>query len=51
MSSEWLNEMQPTFTMPDFEAPIAKKMKEKGFSVKELKEQIIKQMRVELKLD
>jgi hypothetical protein len=51
MSSEWLNEMQQALAMPDFEAPIAKKMKEKGFRAKELKEQIIKQMRVELKLD
>lgn len=51
MSSEWLNEMQQALTMPDFDAPIAKKMKEKGFRAKELKEQIIKQMRVELKLD
>ncbi|WP_147269527.1 hypothetical protein [Prosthecochloris sp. ZM] len=51
MSSEWLNEMQQALAMTDFDAPIAKKMKEKGLRAKELKEQIIKQMRVELKLD
>ena len=51
MSSEWLNEMQQALAMPDFDAPIAKKMTEKGLRAKELKEQIIKQMRVELKLD
>ncbi len=51
MSSEWLNEMQQALATPDFDAPIAKKMKEKGLRAKELKEQIIKQMRVELKLD
>lgn len=51
MSSEWLNEMQQALAMPDFDAPIAKKMKEKGIRANELKEQIIKQMRVELKLD
>jgi len=51
ISSEWLNEMQQALTMPDLDAPIAKKMKEKGLRAKELKEQIIKQMRVELKLD
>lgn len=51
MSPEWLNEMQQALAMPDFDAPIAKKMKEKGLRAKELKEQIIKQMRVELKLD
>ncbi|MDW7643906.1 MAG: hypothetical protein SCI25_02585 [Desulfuromonadales bacterium] len=51
MSSEWLNEMQQALAMPNFDAPIAKKMKEKGIRAKELKEQIIKQMRAELKLD
>ena len=51
LSSEWLSEMQQAFTMPDFEAPIAKKMKEKGQKAKDLKEEIINQMRIELKLD
>ena len=51
LSSEWLSEMQQAFTMPDFEAPIAKKMKEKGQRAKALKEEIINQMRIELKLD
>ena len=50
LSSEWLSEMQQAFTMPDFEAPIAKKMKEKGQRAKALKEEIINQMRRELKL-
>jgi hypothetical protein len=51
LSSEWLGEMQQAFTMPDFEAPIAKKMKEKGQRARDLKEEIISQMRIELKLD
>jgi hypothetical protein len=51
LSSEWLGEMQQALTMPDFEAPIAKKMKEKGQKAKDLKEEIISQMRIELKLD
>lgn len=51
LSSEWLGEMQQALTMPDFEAPIAKKMKEKGQRAKDLKEEIINQMRIELKLD
>jgi len=51
MSSAWLNEMHQALAVPDFDAPIAKKMKEKGLRAKKIKEQIIKQMRVELKLD
>jgi hypothetical protein len=51
LSSEWLGEMQQALTMPDFEAPIAKKMKEKGQRAKHLKDKIINQMRIELKLD
>ena len=51
LSSEWLGEMQQALIMPDFEAPIAKKMKEKGQRANDLKEEIIKQMRFELKLD
>ncbi len=51
LSSEWLGEMQQALTVPDFEAPIAKKMKEKGQRAKDLKEEIINQMRIELKLD
>lgn len=51
LSSEWLSEMQQAFTTPDFEAPIAKKMKEKGQRANDLKEEIISQMRIELKLD
>lgn len=50
MSSEWLGEMQKAFSVPDFEAPIAKKMKEKGEKAKRLKNEIIKQMRSELNL-
>lgn len=51
LSSEWLGEMHQALTMPDFEAPIAKKMKEKGQRAKHLKDKIINQMRIELKLD
>lgn len=50
MSSEWLGEMQQALTMPDFEAPVAKKMKAKGQQVKSLKNEIISQMRSELNL-
>ena len=48
MSSEWLDEMQQALTMPDFEAPVAKKMKAKGQQAKSLKNEIISQMRSEL---
>ncbi len=51
LSSEWLSEMQQALTTPDFETPIAKKMKEKGQRAEALKEEIINQMRIELKLD
>ena len=50
MSSEWLDEMQQALTMPDFEAPVAKKMKAKGQQAKSLKNEIISQMRSELNL-
>ncbi|HEJ7890033.1 hypothetical protein ACJ8QF_03760 [Serratia sp. CY81684] len=50
MSSVWIGEMQHALTTPDFEAPIAKKMKEKGQKAKSLKDEIINQMRSELKL-
>jgi hypothetical protein len=50
MSSEWLGEMQQALTMPDFEAPVAKKMKAKGQQAKSLKNEIISQMRSELNL-
>lgn len=51
MTAEWLNEINQSLAIPDFDAPIARKMREKGIKAKELKEQIIKQMRSELKLD
>lgn len=51
MSADWLAEMQKSFVMPDFEAPVAVKMKEKGMRAKELKDEIIEQMRVELNHD
>jgi hypothetical protein len=51
MSSDWLAEMQKSFVMPDFEAPVAVKMKEKGMRAKKLKDEIIEQMRVELNHD
>jgi hypothetical protein len=50
LSSEWIGELQSALTMPDFEAPIALTMKMKGKKVKELKDKIILQMRVELNL-
>ncbi len=50
MSSVWIGEMQHALTTPDFEVPIAKKMKEKGQKAKSLKDEIINQMRSELKL-
>lgn len=51
MSSEWLNEINQSIAVPDLNTPIAKKMKSKGVKIKELKDQIIKQMRAELNLD
>jgi hypothetical protein len=51
MSSEWLNELNQSLAMPDFDAPMARKMKEKGIKAKELNDEIINQMRAELKLD
>ena len=51
LSSQWLDEMKQAFTMPDFDAPIAKEMTLKGLQAKELKEEIIKQMRVEINLE
>ncbi|MCE0246994.1 hypothetical protein [Klebsiella variicola] len=49
MSSKWLAEMQLTLLNPDMETPIAKELKLKGELAKRLKDDIIKQMRVELK--
>ncbi|MBG0522050.1 hypothetical protein IOR24_08765 [Enterobacter cloacae] len=49
MSSKWLEEMQLTLLNPDMETPIAKELKLKGEQAKRLKDDIIKQMRVELK--
>lgn len=51
MSSEWLAEFQQSLAMPDFEAPIAIKMKEKGLRAIDLKDKIIDQMRAELNQD
>lgn len=51
LSSQWLNEMKQVFTMPDFDAPIAREMTQKSLQAKELKEEIIKQMRVEINLE
>ena len=50
-SSDWLEEMKSFLSMPDFESPIAREMKRKGERVRELKEQIIMQMRNELGID
>ena len=51
MSSEWLSELNQSLAMPDFEAPIALKMKEKGLRARKLKDEIIDQMRAELNHD
>ncbi|APR66590.1 hypothetical protein CN03_06355 [Thalassolituus oleivorans] len=51
MSSEWLAELNQSLVMPDFEAPIALKMKEKGLRARDLKDEIIDQMRAELNHD
>jgi DNA-directed RNA polymerase alpha subunit len=51
MSTEWLSELNQSLVMPDFEAPIALKMKEKGLRARELKDEIIDQMRAELNHD
>lgn len=51
LSSQWLEEMKQVFTMPDFDAPIAKEMTQKGLKAKVLKEEIIKQMRIEINLE
>jgi hypothetical protein len=51
MSADWLNEAQRALVTPDMDAPIATQMKEKGDRINELKEKIIKQMRLELELD
>lgn len=50
LSSEWLKELNEALVSPDFEAPIAKKMKTKGEEINELKDKIIKQMRIELSI-
>ncbi|MTT53108.1 hypothetical protein F1529_11500 [Alcanivorax sp. VBW004] len=50
MSSKWLCEMPVALETPDFEAPIAKEMKVLGERVKSLKDEIINQMRAELKI-
>ena len=51
LSSQWLDEMQQTLTIPDFEAPVAKEMTKKGQKAKKLQEEIIKQMRIEINLE
>ncbi len=50
MSSEWLGEIQQALSSQDFDTPIAKKMKDKGQKIKNLKDEIINQMRLELNL-
>lgn len=51
LSSSWLNEMQQALIQPDFESPIAQELTIKGAKAKSLKEEIINQMRKELKLE
>ncbi|XAG70243.1 hypothetical protein MRM75_04385 [bacterium 19CA06SA08-2] len=50
MSSKWLGEMQVALVTPDFETPIANEMKVLGERAKSLKDEIINQMRTELKI-
>ena len=50
MSAKWLDEMQMALAGPDFEAPIAKEMRSLGERAKNLKNEIISQMRAELKI-
>ncbi|MGX5864289.1 hypothetical protein ACWKSU_17715 [Enterobacter cloacae] len=50
MSIEWLNELNHMLGNPDYDAPVAKKMKIKGEEIKSLKDKIILQMRSELNL-
>ncbi len=50
MSSKWLGEMQVALQAQDFEAPVAKEMKVLGERAKNLKNEIINQMRAELKV-
>ncbi|WP_421346102.1 hypothetical protein [Aeromonas veronii] len=50
MSSKWLGEMQVALVTPDFETPIANEMKALGERAKSLKDEIINQMRAELKI-
>lgn len=48
LSPQWIEEMKQALTIPNFNAPIAKDMTRKGLKAKELKDAIIKQMRIEI---
>lgn len=51
LTSEWLGELNQSMVMPDFEAPIAVRMKNMGAQAESLKDSIIQQMRIELGLN
>ncbi|MBV1907812.1 MAG: hypothetical protein KUG78_00730 [Kangiellaceae bacterium] len=51
LTSEWLGELNQTMAAPDFDAPIAVQMKQLGERAELLKENIIQQMRIELRLN
>jgi tRNA A37 N6-isopentenylltransferase MiaA len=51
MSSEWLEELNQTFTVPDMDTPKASEMKALGVEIGELKNKIISQMRKEIGSD
>lgn len=50
LSTDWLSEMKSSLADPTLDTPIAKEMNKLGIKIKEKKDAIIKQMRVELKL-
>jgi hypothetical protein len=51
LTSEWLGELNQTMAAPDFDAPIAVLMKKLGDKAEVLKQNIIQQMRIELRLN
>ena len=51
LTSEWLGELNQTFTAPDMDAPRAKEMKALGEEIVKLKNKIISQMRKEIGSD
>jgi DnaJ-domain-containing protein 1 len=50
-AGDWLGELNRTMTNPDMNAPIAQEMKKLGQEIRDLKKQIIRQMRAEIGSD